>query len=180
MKQREQMHHWKTTAGRLGARLSELLLQLGRVWHRDTRAIDAKRAMAMPASVIEHRTSAQMLAERAQQEFQDTQRQALACLAISLAAASESAQAWHVRTRGVAVQDLQNEQMHGRYRIKDAFAPDMVNYLTDVAYQLGTKKLGNFGLDLLHGSEDTTSHPWPPVGVWELSTAILTGGPFCI
>jgi hypothetical protein len=121
--------------------------------------------VTVPTSVIEHRTAAQVMAERPQQVLQDAQRQPLASLAIGLAAASDSAQAGHLRARRVAVEDLQNKQMNGRHGIEDAITPDMTNSVADGANKFGAEKLGDFRLDLLHGSEDTAGHPWPPVGV---------------
>ena len=71
MKQRQQMHHRKATAGLLSAGLTELFLQRRRVRHRDARAIDKQCAMAVPAAVIEHRAATQVKTERAQQILQD-------------------------------------------------------------------------------------------------------------
>jgi hypothetical protein len=63
------------------------------------------------------------------------------------------------------MQHLQQEQMHGRDGIEDAFPPDMAHGLANFANHLGLKEISDIGLDLPHGGEDTASHPWPPVGV---------------
>src|SRR5262249_32979170 len=76
---------------------------------------------------------------------------------------------------GVAVQDLQHKQMHGRYRVEDAFAPDMADRLANAANKFGAEKLGNTGLDLPHGSEATASHPWPTLEMGVSEPPFLAG-----
>jgi len=70
-----------------------------------------------------------------------------------------------VGTGGVAVQDLQREEVQSRDRIEHAFSPDIADAVADLADKLGSQKVGQFTLDSLDGSEDTAGHPWPPVGV---------------
>ena len=53
MKQRHQVGDWKPTPGLLPSRLAKVLLQLGGIGHRKTRAVSPKGAMAKPASLIE-------------------------------------------------------------------------------------------------------------------------------
>ena len=165
VKHRQQVHDRETAAGLLAARLTELLLQLRGVGHRHTGAIDQKGPVAMPAAVVERRTAEELFAERTQQALKYGQRQTLACLAIGLAAAVHRSQAWRMGASGVAVQDLQREQLKGRDRIEHALAPDMADAVTDLADELGSEKPGEFTLDLRDGGKDTAGHPWPPVGV---------------
>ena len=84
-------------------------------------------------------------------------------LTIGFAGTLDSAQTRHLGARGVAVQDLQNKQMHRGRGIQYTVTPHMTDGSAHFLDQARTKKLSNIGLDLLHGSEDTTSHPWPPV-----------------
>jgi hypothetical protein len=121
--------------------------------------------VAVPATFVERRVAAEMLAQRSQQAAQHRQRQASARLRICFAGASDRAQTGHVGTRSVAVQDLQKEQMNGGDRIEHALAPGMPHRLANRSDQFRIEKLGNIALDLPHDSDDTTSHPWPPVGV---------------
>src|SRR6266704_2684027 len=129
--------------------------------------------MTVPAAVVEHRAATQEMAERVQQVLQEAQRQPLAGVAVGLTAASDGAQTRHLGTRGVAVENLQDEQMHRRHRVENAVTPYMAHGRADAVNQFGAQKLGDIALDLLHGSEDTTGHPWPPVGMRKFVT------PFC-
>src|SRR5207249_4843876 len=99
-------------------------------------------------------------------------------VAVGLTAASDGAQTRHLGTRGVAVENLQDEQMHRRHRVENAVTPYMAHGRADAVNQFGAQKLGDIALDLLHGSEDTTGHPWPPVGMRKFVTPILPGGRF--
>jgi hypothetical protein len=117
-----------------------------------------------------------MLAEGSHEVTQDAQRQALASLAVRLGGAIDRAQAWHVSTGSIAMQDLQSEQMHGGHWIENPFAPGVIHGMTNGVDEVGAEKLGQITLDLLDSSQDTTSHTWPPVEVRRFDTHILTGG----
>jgi hypothetical protein len=106
------------------------------------------------------------MTKRAEQILQKAQGQTLACLAVGFAGALDGAQTWHVGTSRIAMQDLQHKQVHRGHGIKHALTPDMADRFSDGADERRAEKLGYFGLDLLHSSEDTAGHPWPPVGVW--------------
>ena len=53
MKQRHQVGNGKAASGLLAPRLAKMVLQLGGIGHRKTRAIDPKSAMAQPAALVE-------------------------------------------------------------------------------------------------------------------------------
>ncbi len=59
-------------------------------------------------------------------------------------------------TGGVAVQNLQGEQMHGRHGIEDPIAPDVAKVLTDLPNVIGSQESSEIALDLGDSSEDTT------------------------
>src|SRR5262249_44775976 len=165
MEECQQVHHRKAAARLLSAGLTEGLLQGWGVGHRSARTIDKKSSMAVPPTLIEHRAAAQVMAECTQQVSQNRYWQPLPGLAIGLAATSDATQSRHMRARRVAVQDLENKQMHRCHRIQNTFTPHMINGSTDFTDQFLAEKLRHFALDLLHGSEDTAGHPWPPVRV---------------
>jgi len=66
--------------------------------------------------------------------------------------------------RGVAVQDLQDEQVNGRNRVEHAVPPDVADSGANVFNGLRRQPVRDFGLDPPHGGENTAGHPWPPAG----------------
>src|SRR5262249_61687660 len=80
------------------------------------------------------------------------------------AARTDAGEAGHVGARGVAVQDLQDEQVDGRNRVEDPIPPDVADGRTDVFNGFRGQPAGDFRLDSPNGGEDTTGPPWPPSG----------------
>src|SRR5712692_2807454 len=68
----------------------------------------------------------------------------------------------------IAMQDLQQEDMDGSYRIKNAMAPRITQAATDMVDGFRRQRLGHIGLELPQDLRNTEGHPWPPVkmGCW--------------
>src|SRR2546423_490555 len=104
----------------------------------------------MPALLLEHRAGTEIVTKSTHQILKHAQRQALPSLAVRLAAAGDATQTRHMRTGGVAVQNLQDKQVHGGYRIKDALTPNMTDRVAHATNEFRTDELSHFGLDLPH------------------------------
>src|ERR1700722_8311962 len=69
---------------------------------------------------------------------------------------------------GVAVQHLENEQLHGVGRVQHAIAPDMAHRREAIVDALGAAEvLQRIGFDLTKNRRDD-GHPWPPLSLGDV------------
>ena len=66
-------------------------------------------------------------------------------------------------TRGVAMEDLQDEQMDGGDRIEQARAPLVADLATEGENSGGVKQGSEFCFDVSEGFRHHANHPGPPV-----------------
>jgi hypothetical protein len=129
VEQHQQVRDRKAAAGRLAGRRAERLAQLGRVGHRERRAVDVERAVAVPAVPGVIRLRERRVAHAREHRLVDRQRQSRAGLAPGRAAEVLVAQVAHLLARHVARQHLLDEQRDRRRRVeRAALAPLVVKF----------------------------------------------------
>lgn len=106
----------KTAAWLLAGRLTKVRLQGCRVRHREAGAVHQPGAMTTPTLTVSRRRL-QRRAHLLQQQFKELQRQQGSRLAIGGGAKDQAGQARHSAAGRVAMQDLNQKQMNGSYRV---------------------------------------------------------------
>ncbi len=117
-------------------------------------------------------------ATRASEAAEDGQGEPLAGLAVGAVGEGPAAEVDDVLTGGVAVEDLEQEQVDGGDRVEDAIAPGVFLLLARLLDGLG----GEFGGEVLPESaedgDDTRRHGRAPSGSWWMyPTTRLPGVP---
>ena len=161
MEEREYVGHRKATALALVAGLAEVVLQLGRVGHRKARAVEQPGAVAAPAA------GGLLLAEEGiddalEEPLEEGQRQAAACLDVGGGGKGASGQVGQRGAGGVAMQDLQEEDVERGHGIELASPKGDAEGSTGLFDPIGGQGFGDIGLELANDFGETQSHPWPP------------------
>jgi hypothetical protein len=162
MKQRQQVCHGETTPGELFAGLAKMLLQGGGIGHGKTRAISPKGAMAQPAPLIE-RFALQSRADRAEQLLEDRERELHACLTIRGRGDVELGEMTEVRTRGIAVKNLDEKQLGCGHGIKRALPPPIGDTTTGSQDGVGLELTCPLLLKLFDDLGDRRRHRGTPL-----------------
>ena len=133
--------HREAAARPLGGRLAEVAPQLGGVGHREAGAVDEPDAMAAPAGAVGGRDRS-AAAVRLQQVLPDGQGEPLAGLAVGAGGEGPAAEVDDVLAGGVAVEDLEEEQVDGGDGVEDAVAPAVADGAAGVADGVGAEAGG--------------------------------------
>ena len=131
MKQGQQMSDGKATPQRLVAGLAEVCAEFRRVGHRDPRAIDMKDPMPTPTSVVVDPGS-EPLGDPNQEFLEEFPGQAGAGLAVGRSREAEPAETRKMLDRGVAVQDLEQEQMNRGDGVQERATPGVSDLAAEV------------------------------------------------
>ena len=177
MEQRQDVRHRKTATLGLSRRLTEMGLQVGCVGHGEAGAVHAPGAVSAPAARLLD-DGDEGITNALQQLFEKDQRQAAARQTISRRRERHPGQARQGGAGRVAVEDLQQKNVDRSDRIEQAFPSVMTQVDADPTNRIRGQRLGHIGLELGDDLGDIEGHPWPPVGMGMVGTAILTGGPF--
>ena len=118
---------------------------------------------APPAGLLE--LGEQRIADPLEQVFKKGQGQTRTGGTVGGASERHAGQTRHRRAGGVAMENLQEKDVHRGYRIEHALAPGIVEVAADLGNGLSRQSLGNIGLELADDFGDIKGHPWPPVGV---------------
>ena len=114
-----------------GCRAGRRPLELGVVGHREARAVDDPDAMAEPAR-RRRRWRPGASRRSAPAAVEDGQRQPLAGLAVGAVGEGPAAEVDDMPTGGVAVEDLEEEEVDGGDRVEEAFPPGVVGLAAGV------------------------------------------------
>ena len=122
MEQPQESRHGKAAPRPLLRRLAEGRLQGRGIGHGASRAIDEKRAMAMPPPFVQG-GSLHRAAEALEEEVKEAQRESGARLTVGRRTEPQARQMGQMAAGGVAMQNLQQEELHGGDWREHAVAP---------------------------------------------------------
>ena len=120
-----QMGHREAAAGLGLLGLAEVGLELGRVGHREGRAVDEEGAMSAPEPHLIG-IGSQRLADASQEPLEDGQRQPCPCLTEGRGGEGLGHDPGQMGQRRVAVEDLSEEELDSRKRVEGTRPPVVV------------------------------------------------------
>lgn len=122
MQERQQMDNGEATAGALLGRLPKRVLQRRGIRHRAARAVDKKRAMAMPAA-FRRDDGLGRLPQALQQVFQHADGELGTSLTVCRGTEIEASQMGQMATRRIAMKDLEQKQLDGDDGMQETVTP---------------------------------------------------------
>jgi hypothetical protein len=125
--------------------LAVLLLEFGCVGHGETGSVDQEGAVSVPAAFV-RRGDRQAGGDVSEQVLVEGQGQAAAGLAVGDTGAVELGQSRDVVAGGVAVEDLQGEELDGGGGVEEAVPPAVAQVGAELVDGLGTEPPGDRGL----------------------------------
>src|SRR5216684_4686834 len=162
MEEGQQVDDGEATAGALLGGLPKLFLQYWCIRHGAARAVDEKCPMPMPAAFLGD-GSLDRLTEALQEMFEHTDGELGAGLTVGGGTEIEAGEMGEMATGCIAMEDLQQKQLHGDHRIEEAVTPCGVAYCcTGGADRLGLQLGGPICFEALEDSRDTGYHRGSP------------------
>jgi len=162
MKQGEQMGHGEPTPRTLPTGLAKRLLEFRCIGHRETRPVDQERAVAPPPPLVVGRLLTDC-GRPPQQLLPDDERQPGAGLTKCGGGEVLRDQMGQMGTRGVPMQDLQEEEMDGGDRIEQARTPVVADLSTEGENHGGVKQDSDLCFDMSECVRHCANHREPPV-----------------
>ena len=161
MEQGEHVGHRKTTALLLFAGLAEAFLQFGRIGHRKAGTVEQPSAMPKPApgSLL---LAEQTIDHALQQHLEKQQWQACAGLDVCRRGEDQVGQARQGGAGDIAMQDLQEKEVHCGYRIELATPKTNAEDTASFFDPSDRQSFANIGLELPNDFGESECHPWPP------------------
>jgi hypothetical protein len=160
---RQELGQGEAAPRALGRGLAEVAPQLGDVGHREAGPVDDPDPMTAPAA---GRLGGASQARRGglQEALPKRQGQPLAGLAVGAGGEGPAAEMDDVLAGGIAVEDLEQEQVDGGDRIEDAVAPAMADGLAGVGDGLGAEAGGEVLPEACEDGSESGGHGGGSVG----------------
>ena len=162
MNEGEQVGHGAPTPRALPPGLAHVLVQFRCIGHRKPGPVDQERAVASPPPLV----GGPLRAARCRPtppRRPDAERHPGAGLTKRRGRQALGDQARPVATGGVAMQDVEDEQMNGGDGIEPARAPLVAHLATQGDHRGGVEQGSEFCVDVSEGFRHRAYHPGPPV-----------------
>ena len=167
VEERQPLGHGEPAALLLAPGLAEVTLQLGPVGHREARAVDDPDPVAEPSRAARG-GGPEGPGGGLQESVEDGQGEPLAGLAVAAVGEGPAAEVGHMAAGGVAVEDLEQEEVDGGGGVEDACPPAVV----DLAARLLDRLPGQAGGEVLaqasEDGDDTRRHGRAPASDWSV------------
>src|SRR6266849_4684168 len=162
MEEGQQADNGEATAGALLGGLTKRFLQDRGIRHGAARAVDKKRPMAMPAAFLGDGGLGRP-PQALQEVFEHTDGELGAGLTVGGGTEIETGEMGEMATGRIAMEDLQQKQLHRDHRIEEAVTPCGVAYCcTGGADRLGLQLGSPICFEALEDSRDTGYHRGSP------------------
>jgi hypothetical protein len=163
MEEGQQAGDGEATAEALLGGLPKLLLQYWGIWHGAARTVDQKRPMSIPMAFCGDGGLGR-LTKALQKVFEYAEGELGAGLTVGGGTAIDAGEMGEMATGRMAMEDLQEKQLHGDHRIEEAVTPRGIACgFTGGVDCLGLQLGGPIGFEALQDIRNTEYHGGSPL-----------------